>query len=147
MGRCSEKKLLHAWGRKLKENLQVKEPRRLAKIPKGYVVVGDKGFSEVSEFYPNYNNSIHPHFINKRKQFPKEEVEQDFSLCRLRYVSEAHFSRLTRFDSISGTVRQEYKTHLQNIVWWASGMANLCQPYTYCSNYEAYKKSLITKNS
>ena len=115
-----------------KDNAYFKEkkyPTGLAKIPVGWQVIGDKGFTFDSIRYPNWNRIITPNLKNKRKQLSRFELNDDLPICQLRYISETHFSRITDENSLEDRVKTEYFPYLQDCEDYAEGKANLKQPF------------------
>ena len=112
-----------------------KIPTGLSKCPPGWVILADRGFAFDASRYPNLNRQVTPHFINKRDQFTKEELSTDLSVCKLRYNSETHFARVTDTSSLLDVVPFAYFPILQDILDWAEGKSNLCQPFYKPHNY------------
>ena len=107
----------------------------LTKFPVGWLVLADRGFAFDAYRYPNLNRHVTPHFINKRDQFTTAELNTDLSVCKLRYISETHFARVTDQSALLDVVPSEYFPILQDVASWAEGASNLCQPFYKPPNY------------
>ena len=74
-GRASEKAFLQAWGR-----------LGCLKFPKGWCILGDKGFDNTAGSYTNYNTTLHPSFLTN-KRFSRNQVKsQRENLCKTVHV-------------------------------------------------------------
>lgn len=80
-------------------------------------------------FYPYINAQITPFFLNGRSQFFDDEISADRTKCRLRYGSEAFFTRVTNQTSLKDRIARGFFRHLHQINDWAHGAANFCQPF------------------
>ena len=63
--RVSEKRLVELWG------------PRLAKCPKGWVMLADRGFAGTAHYYPEVIIQLTPKFLGTRAQFTAEELVGD----------------------------------------------------------------------
>ena len=104
-------------------------PRRLGKIPMGWQMLVDRGFAKHSLFYPNKNHHLFPSFAGKRKQFTKAERSKDKSLCRLRWVNEANFSRMLYVRGLKDIVGYSFVKLIPYAVSWGFAVSNLQQPF------------------
>jgi hypothetical protein len=104
-------------------------PRRLGKIPKGWLMLVDRGFAKHSMFYPNKNLHLFPSFAGKRKQFTKIERGKDKTLCKLRWVNEANFARMLYVRSLQDIVPWGFIPLIPAAVSWGFAMSNLQQPF------------------
>lgn len=109
---------------------------RLAKIPVGGTVLADRGFYFDAPSYPNVNAQITPHFLTGRDQFEEDEISNDLITCRLRWSSEAVFSRVTDQEALTDVIPYEYFSILESIIKWGHARANLMQPFNKPTNYE-----------
>ena len=113
--------------------------RHLKNVPLGWIVLADRGFAYDCFKYPHMNKHITPHFVNKRAQFEREELDKDIPSCRSRYISEAIFSRMTDVVSLQDVIPYHYLTYLDFIINYAKGRANLQQPFYIPPGYPGYK--------
>lgn len=108
---------------------------RLAKIPVGYTVLADRGFYYDAPSYPNVNAQITPHFITGRDQFEVDEISNDLVTCRLRWSSEAVFSRVTDQEALTDVIPYDYFTTVESMIKWGHAHANLMQPFNKPTDY------------
>ena len=108
---------------------------RLAKIPPGFTVLADRGFYFDAPSYPNVNAQITPHFLTSREQFESDEVSRDLITCRLRWSSEAIFSRVTDHEILTDVVPYSHFSILASAIHWGHAHANLMQPFNSPVNY------------
>jgi hypothetical protein len=108
---------------------------RLAKIPVGYTVLADRGFYYDAPSYPNVNAQITPHFITGRDQFEVDEISNDLVTCRLRWSSEALFSRVTDQEALTDVIPYDYFTTVESMIKWGHAHANLMQPFNKPIDY------------
>ena len=104
-------------------------PRRLGKILKGWNMLVDRGFARHSTLYPNKNFHFYPSFAGKRDQFTKDERRKDKSLCTLRWVNEANFSRMLYVRGLQDIVGWHFIPLIPAAVSWGFAMSNLQQPW------------------
>ena len=104
-------------------------PTRLTKIPLGTNVLADRGFAACAPMYPNLNPQVTPFFLDGRDQFTVEEISLDREKCKLRWASEAVFSKIWRYHSVRDKVGRGFFEQLHHFVNLAHGMANLSKPY------------------
>ena len=104
--RASEKALMNTWG----------SAGRL-KLPAGYLVLGDKGFDGMAACYENYNTTLHPAFLTN-KQFNKDQINHNLTICQKQYSCETVYSRVTETIKLSGIYRREYFHHFEALVGW-----------------------------
>ena len=81
---------------------------RLAKLPIGSTVLADRGFYFDAPSYPNVNAQVTPHFLTGRDQFESSEISSDLVTCRLRWSSEAVFSRVTDHNALTDVIPYSY---------------------------------------
>ena len=116
LGRAGEKGMVKEWG------------PRLSKIPKGHVVLADRGFYGTSHYYPNYNAQLTPSFLAGRDRFSSEEVKADYEICKLRYTCEVVFARVTRESALKDVVPYHFFRHMEDMNHWAHAQSNFCKP-------------------
>ena len=116
MGRCSETRLVELWR------------HRLGKIPRGWSLLADRGFSTTGRFYPHFNPQLTPKFLMKRKQFDEEEVCIDMVLCRLRYHCEVGFSRVTTVSGLQDVIKYQFFCDVDAMNHWGHAKVNLMKP-------------------
>ena len=86
-------------------------------------------------------------------QFSMEEISEDRVKCKLRYLSETHFSRVTDTTSLKDRVPRGFFKHLPHINNWAHGCANLYKPYnilardTFFDEMRKQKEEVAPKRS
>ena len=112
----------------------------LAKLPPGYSVLADRGFANDAPKYPHLNPHITPHFLAKRQQFTKGEVEIDRGVCTLRYTSEVVFAHIFNENTLKDSVRFGLFSILNDSWDWGHASANLLQPLRKPANWDAYIK-------
>ena len=115
-GRCSENRLVELWG------------PRMGKIPKGWSVLADRGFSSTGRFYPNFNTQLTPKFLMRRLQFEESEVCLDMVLCRLRYHCEVGFARVTTLHGLRDRISYKMFQDVDAMNHWGHAMVNLMKP-------------------
>lgn len=108
---------------------------RLAKIPVGGTVLADRGFYFDAPSYPNVNAQVTPHFITGRDQFESNEISSDLVTCRLRWSSEAVFSRVTDHNALTDVIPFSYFPIMGAMIEWGHAHANLMQPFNNPPNY------------
>ena len=108
---------------------------RLAKIPIGGAVLADRGFYFDAPSYPNVNAQITPHFLTGRDQFEENEISKDLIACRLRWSSEAVFSRVTDQEALTDVIPYDYFSILDSMIKWGHAHANLMQPFNQPRDY------------
>ena len=115
--RASEKAIVKLWT----------SMGRLADLPDGYLVSGDKGFDSTSVFYPKYNPVIHPAFLTggDGAQFSVDQMDWNRQACKNRYTSEVVFSRVKMYGGLSGIIRRHHFHYLRDMWAFAHGMANM----------------------
>lgn len=108
---------------------------RLAKLPIGSTVLADRGFYYDAPSYPNVNAQVTPHFLTGRDQFESNEISCDLVTCRLRWSSEAVFSRVTDHNALTDVIPYSYFPILSAMIEWGHAHANLMQPFNKPPNY------------
>ena len=108
---------------------------RLAKIPVGGTVLADRGFYFDAPSYPNVNAQVTPHFLSGRDQFESKEISSDLITCRLRWSSEAVFSRVTDHNALTDVIPYSYFSIMSAMIEWGHAHANLMQPFNQPPNY------------
>ena len=108
---------------------------RLAKIPVGGTVLADRGFYFDAPSYPNVNAQVTPHFLSGRDQFESKEISSDLITCRLRWSSEAVFSRVTDHNALTDVIPYSYFSIMSAMTEWGHAHANLVQPFNQPLNY------------
>ena len=108
---------------------------KLAKIPVGGTVLADRGFYFDAPSYPNVNAQVTPHFLTGREQFESSEISSDLVTCRLRWSSEAVFSRVTDHNALTDVIPYSYFSIMTAMIEWGHAHANLMQPFNKPSNY------------
>lgn len=106
---------------------------RLAKIPPGWELLGDKGFEKTDRFFPFMNAVRTPLVLRSRdtKQYRTVELAGEDgkkSLCTLRYTSEVGFSRVTILDGLKDVIPYRNLSILQHMHHWGHAMINLKMP-------------------
>ena len=108
---------------------------KLAKIPAGGTVLADRGFYYDAPSYPNVNAQVTPHFLTGRDQFESKEISCDLVTCRLRWSSEAVFSRVTDHSALTDVIPYSYFSIMGAMIEWGHAHANLMQPFNKPKNY------------
>ena len=108
---------------------------KLAKIPVGSTVLADRGFYFDAPSYPNVNAQVTPHFLTGREQFESSEIICDLVTCRLRWSSEAVFSRVTDHNALTDVIPYSYFSIMGAMIEWGHAHANLMQPFNKPPNY------------
>jgi hypothetical protein len=124
-GRASEKAILRAWG----------SLGRL-KFPKGWCILGDKGFDNTAGSYTNYNTTLHPSFLTN-KRFSRNQVNHNVRICAKRYTCEVVYSRVAMMKKLQGVLERESFHHFESLVGLGHGLANICYGYLQkINNYD-----------
>ena len=82
----------------VERNLRLAELRlslRLGKFPRGWAILADRGFANDATRYSNMNVQMTPSFLSGRDQFTTSELSSDMVKCKLRFISETNFARVT----------------------------------------------------
>ena len=108
---------------------------KLAKIPVGSTVLADRGFYFDAPSYPNVNAQVTPHLLTGREQFESSEISCDLVTCRLRWSSEAVFSRVTDHNALTDVIPYSYFSIMGAMIEWGHAHANLMQPFYKPPNY------------
>ena len=108
---------------------------RLAKLPICCTVLADRGFYFDAPSYPNVNAQITPHFLSGRNQFESSEIDCDLITCRLRWSSEAVFSRETDHNALTDVIPYSYFPILSAMIEWGHAHANMMQPFNKPPDY------------
>ena len=88
----------------------------------------DRGFARHSILYPNKNfHSILP--LQERRPIHEDERRKDKTLCRLRWVNEANFSRMLYVRGLQDIVGWHFVPLIPAAVSWGFAMSNLQQPW------------------
>ena len=133
LARSSERQLNELWGMHGQLN-----------IPPGYIILGDKGFTNTSGMYPNFNTVLLPAFLHGNNQFTKEKIGHNLRACQLRYTCETVYARITNRRTLYGFIKWQFFHHFQDACDWAHGRANLYLPLQMLAKYEAYF-SIVTQ--
>ena len=102
---------------------------RLGKIPPGWYILADRGFSGCAPSYPYLNAQLTPFFLDGRDQFDAEEISVDRTKCKLRYGSETKFSQVTDWTALKDRIPRAFFRYLHHICDFAHGMSNYCEPF------------------
>lgn len=102
---------------------------RLAKLPKGYEGLGDRGFVGTSTSYPHCNPTKTPCFLEGRDQYTFAETVGTRDLCQGRYGSEAYNKRTNDHLYIQDKIPRRNFHYAEDVLKWAMFNANLCQPF------------------
>ena len=102
---------------------------KLAKIPVGGTVLADGRFYFDAPCYPNVNAQVTQHFLIGREQFESNEISSDLVTCRLRWSSEAVYSRVTDHSAFTDVIPYSYYSIMSAIIEWGHAHANLMQPF------------------
>lgn len=104
---------------------------RLAKIPKEYKILADKGFAETERDYPNFNTVETPTKLAAAKAYRKapEHIKRDRPLTSSRFSAETVFSRVYSEDILNGKIPYYLIPLLPYAHSLAHGEANLDQPF------------------
>jgi hypothetical protein len=105
---------------------------RLAKIPKEYKTLADKGFAETERDYPNFNTAVEtPTKLAAAKAYRKapEHIKRDRPLTSSRFSAETVFSRVYSEDILNGKIPYYLIPLLPYAHSLAHGEANLDQPF------------------
>ena len=108
---------------------------RLAKLPICSTVLADRGFYFDAPSYPNVNAQVTPHFLSGQNQFESSEIDCDLITCRLRWSSEAVFSRETDHNALTDVIPYSYFPILSAMIEWGHAHANMMQPFNKPPDY------------
>ena len=123
------KAVLERFGANEREVKIVYHRTRLGKIPPGWYVLADRGFSSCAPSYPYLNGQLTPFFLDGRDQFEEYEISIDRIKCKLRYGSETKFSQVTDCTALKDRIPRSFFRHLHEICDFAHGASNLCEPF------------------
>lgn len=116
----------------LEHNCRLKElrlPLRLGKFPQGWSILADRGFANDATRYPNMNVQMTPSFLSGRDQFTYSELSADMVKCKLRYISETNFARVTDENLLTDVIPTRVLPFVKDCISWGHANANLCQKY------------------
>ena len=108
---------------------------RLVILPTGTTVLADRGFYFDAPSYPNVNAQVTPHFLTGRDQFESSEISSDLVTCKLRWSSEAVFSRVTDHNALTDVVPYSFFSVMGAMIEWSHAHDNLMQPFNNPTNY------------
>ena len=114
------------YDKRLKE---LRLPLRLGKFPKGWAILADRGFANDATRYPNMNVQMTPSFLSGREQFTFAELSADMVKCKLRYISETNFARVTDENLLTDVIPVRVLPFVKDCISWGHARANLCQKY------------------
>ena len=109
--------------------------QNLPKIPAGDTVLADRGFYYDTPSYPNVTAQVTPHFLTGWDQFESKEISCDLVTCRLRWSSEAVFSRVTDHSGLTDVIPYSYFSIVGAMIEWGHAHANLMQLLNKPNNY------------
>ena len=70
-------------------------------------MLSDRGFFDTARYYPNMNHQKTPKFLSGRDQFTEGEVSADRRICKLRYICEVAFSRVTKTKGLRDVISND----------------------------------------
>ena len=108
---------------------ELKLPLRLGKFPAGWAILADRGFANDATRYPNMNVQMTPSFLSGRDQFTNSELSADMVKCKLRYISETNFARVTDENLLTDVIPARVLTYVKHCISWGHANANFCQKY------------------
>ena len=108
---------------------ELKLPLRLGKFPAGWAILADRGFANDATRYPNMNVQMTPSFLSGREQFTYSELSSDMVKCKLRYISETNFARVTDENLLTDVIPARVLPFVKHCISWGHANANLCQKY------------------
>lgn len=109
---------------------------KLAKLIIDRTVLADRGFYFDAPSYPNVNAQVTPHFLSGRNQFESSEIDCDLVTCRLRWSSEAVFSRVTDHNALTDVIPFNYFPILSAMIEWEHAHANMMHPFNKLPDYQ-----------
>lgn len=109
--------------------VELRLPLRLGKFPPGWAILADRGFANDSTRYPNMNVQMTPSFLSGRDHFTLSELSSDMVKCKLRYISETNFARVTDENLLTDVIPFNVLPYVNDCIAWGHGKANPCQPY------------------
>ena len=113
-------------------NCRLKElrlPLRLGKFPRGWAILADRVFANDATRYPNMNVQMTPSFLSGRDQFTYSELSSDMVKCKLRYISETNFARVTDENLLTDVIHARVLSYVKDCISWGHANANLCKKY------------------
>ena len=105
-------------------------PLRLAKIPPGFGLYGDKGFTNIEVYLPNVNIVDTPPAVcnSKTHRLSAKMIESEIPLTTVRAPCETVFARVQDEAILSERVPYHRVPWINHGHMLALGEANLCQP-------------------
>ena len=108
---------------------ELRLPLRLGKFPRGWAILADRGFANDATRYPNMNVQMTPSFLSGRDQFTHSELSSDMVKCKLRYISETNFARVTDENLLTDVIPAHFLPYIKDCISWGHASANLCKKY------------------
>lgn len=109
--------------------VELRLPLRLGKFPRGWAILADRGFANDATRYPNMNVQMTPSFLSGRDQFTYSELSADMVKCKLRYISETNFARVTDENLLTDVIPASVLPYIKDCISWGHASANLCKKY------------------
>lgn len=109
--------------------VELRLPLRLGKFPRGWAILADRGFANDATRYPNMNVQMTPSFLSGRDQFTYSELSSDMVKCKLRYISETNFARVTDENLLTDVIPARVLPFVKDCISWGHANANLCKKY------------------
>lgn len=109
--------------------VELRLPLRLGKFPRGWAILADRGFANDATRYPNMNVQMTPSFLSGRDQFTYSELSSDMVKCKLRYISETNFARVTDENLLTDVIPARVLPYVKDCISWGHASANLCKKY------------------
>ena len=108
---------------------ELRLPLRLGKFPTGWSILADRGFANDAARYPNMNVQMTSSFLSGRDQFTYSELSADMVKCKLRYISETNFARVTDENLLTDVIPARVLPFVKVCISWGHASANLCKKY------------------
>ena len=84
---------------------------------------------ESKEVGTNMNVQMTPSFLSGRDQFTYSELSADMVKCKLRYISETNFARVTDENLLTDVIPASVLPYIKDCISWGHASANLCKKY------------------
>ena len=70
-----------------------------------------------------------PSFLSGRDQFTYSELSSDMVKCKLRYISETNYARVTDENLLTDVIPARVLSYVKDCISWGHASANLCKKY------------------
>ena len=110
----------------------------LSNMPKGTIIIVDRGFDKSMQYYPNFNYHVLPSFKRRRKRVQQREVRYSREVAKDRYIGEVYNARVKSQKLIKGHIERHRFRYVNHTFNWGHAMSNLYKPLKNPADWEDY---------